>query len=542
MILLETYAEIINRLLSRMVFICDIKAIKNIFDKREEDQPILKGCWSNENTINTDAVLKNLGETSEGESESKLLNAFSSLTSGLIDLYGTVTSHDRATAMAATVINEVGIKRHDGILGRVGVPLGKYNEILYERGILLHLPDGIALQGKAKTFAFMVFKDILEPLLRQCIPNTIDEIRDRFRELTKRKPIIMGVKIADNGTVNISKLYSDIEGLPAEKSVEEIISASSAALDVCFPIIQKDIGFNSLKKITENIFHSKIFEKIPKEFDLLATFLEITKPMPKGMLEKEKLTFLSKEELERRVRDRTAELEKAYRKLKVLDRMKDDFLDMTSHELRTPLTAINSFLQLIGSEKLGKITKKQKNAVKTISQELKRLRDSIDKILETSRLESGRIQSDMKALQLAELIQKTVKKMKILAKQKGITITQKIAKLPLIKGDEGQLIGVMTNLIDNAIKFTPRGGIITVDAKKKKDNILVEVKDTGMGIAKKNLPKLFTKFFQVEHSIPGAGMGLRICKIIVEKHGGKIGVRSRLGKGSTFFFVLPIKQ
>jgi signal transduction histidine kinase len=541
-ILLETYAELTNRLLSRMVLICDIKAIKKIFDKSVEDHPILKGGWSKENTINSDVLLNNLGKTSEEESESKLLETFSSFTSGLIDLYGTVTSHDRATEMAATVISEVGIKRHDGILGRVGVPLGKYDEILYERGILLHLPSGVATHGKAKTFAFMVFKDLLEPLLRQCMPDTIERIRDRLREFTGRKPLIMGVKIADDGTMDISKFYKGIEGLPVEKSVERVISASSAAMSVCFPIIQKDIGFSRVKKITENAFYSNIFEKMPKEFDLLATFLEISEALPEGVLEKEKLAFLSKEELERRVRERTVELEKAYRELKALDRMKDEFLNMASHELKTPLTSINSFMQLIGSEKLGKITKKQKNAMKTISQELKRLRSSIDKILDTSRLESGRIKPEMRNLQLAELIQNTVKSMKLLANQKRITLTQKIAKLPLIMGDEWQLAELMANLIDNAIKFTPEGGRVMIEAKKKKDNILVEVKDTGIGIAKKDMPQLFTKFFQVEHAVSGAGMGLRICKIIVEAHGGRIGVKSRLGKGSTFFFTLPIKK
>jgi len=541
-ILLETYAELTNRILDRMVLICDIKAIKKIFDGCAKDYPILKGSLSNENMIKTDAVLKNLGGTREEESESKLLKAFSTLTPGLIDLYATITSHDRATEMAAAVISEVGIKRHDWLLGRVGVPLGKYDEILYERGVLLHLPNGIATHGKAKTFAFMVFKDLLEPLLKQCKFGTIEAIRNRLRKLIERKPMIIGIKIADDGTVDLSKLYMGIERLPAEKSVESVISASTAAMSVCFPVIQKDIGFSLMKRITENTFHSKILEKMPKEFDLLATFLEITKAMPEGVLEKEKLAFLSKEELEWRVKERTAELKKAYSELKALDRMKDEFLDMTSHELKTPLTSINSFLQLMGSEKLGKITKKQSNAVKTISQELKRLRGSIDKILDTSRLESGRIKPEMKNLQLTDIIQKTINPMKLVAEQKRIILTQKISKLPSIKGDEWQLTELINNLIDNAFKFTPEGGKITIEAKRKRNKILVEVKDTGIGIAKKDIPKMFTKFFKVEHSVPGAGMGLHICKIIVEAHGGRIGVKSRLGKGSTFFFTLPIKK
>jgi len=234
--------------------------------------------------------------------------------------------------------------------------------------------------------------------------------------------------------------------------------------------------------------------------------------------------------------------EKTTARLKALNRMKDEFLSMTSHELRTPLTSISSFLQLMESGKLGKITRKQEEGLAAISAGVERLNSSIDKLLMISKLELGEMKLEMKNLRLADLIQNTVKKMEPLAKQKRIALTQKIAELPLVRADEEQLTEVLTNLVDNAIKFTPEGGEVTVEAKKEKDNILVMVEDTGIGIAKKNMPQLFTKFFQVDHSVPGTGLGLSICKKIVLGHGGRIWAKSTLGRGSTFFFTLPIKK
>jgi len=234
--------------------------------------------------------------------------------------------------------------------------------------------------------------------------------------------------------------------------------------------------------------------------------------------------------------------EKTAAKLRAIDRMKDEFLSMTSHELKTPLTPVRSFLQLMKSGNLGKITRKQREALAIISTEIERLGGSIDKLLQISRLESKKIKLKMRNLQLADIIQNTVKKVEPAAKQKRIALTQKIAKLPMIRADGELLAEVLNNLVDNAIKFTPEGGRVTVEAKRERGNILVMVTDTGIGIAKKDMPKLFTKFFQVDHSVPGTGLGLSICKKIVLEHGGRIWAKSRLGGGSTFFFTLPVKK
>jgi signal transduction histidine kinase len=232
-------------------------------------------------------------------------------------------------------------------------------------------------------------------------------------------------------------------------------------------------------------------------------------------------------------------LEIAYKELKSLDKMKDEFLAMSSHELKTPLTSIISFVQLMLDGKLGELSEQQKEGLEVVSQQTKRLSDSIDKISYIVKLESKKIEPKLENLQLRDLIQDTVNNAEQLAIQKKIILTQKVTELPLIKANRDHLRDILSNLVDNAIKFTPEGGKVSIETKEEEDRILVKVKDTGIGIAAKNVPKLFIKGFQVDHSVPGMGLGLPICKNLVKAHGGRIWVETELGKGSTFWFTLP---
>jgi len=235
------------------------------------------------------------------------------------------------------------------------------------------------------------------------------------------------------------------------------------------------------------------------------------------------------------------ELEHAYEGLQALDRLKDEFISMSAHELKTPLTSMFSLSQQMSGKELGELTKKQEKALGIISRGVERLRGSVEKILEISRLESGRMELYKEKLQLSALIQAVAVRTKPLAELKKISLTQEIPELPLVEADGGRMATVLTNLIENAIKFTPKGGKVTVEAEHGGDQVIVRVRDTGVGIAKKDLPKLFTKFFQVDHTKLGAGLGLSICKRLVEAHGGEIWCESGLEKGSTFSFTLPVK-
>ncbi|RMF54992.1 PAS domain S-box protein [Candidatus Woesearchaeota archaeon] len=236
----------------------------------------------------------------------------------------------------------------------------------------------------------------------------------------------------------------------------------------------------------------------------------------------------------------------AYKRLKSLDHMKDDFIANVSHELRTPLTSIKSFAQLLYDENLGKINALQKKSLKTMLESINRLSTILNDVLDISKLESGRLDFVKKKFDLNRTIRQVISELEPLALKKNITITFKQKKLPLIMGDERRIDQVLTNLIGNAIKFTGFNGKIIISVKKYAKKATVSVKDNGIGIKKSALPKIFDKFYQAETELttkyPGTGLGLVIAKQIIEAHKGKIFVKSTYGKGSTFSFTLPLKN
>ncbi len=238
------------------------------------------------------------------------------------------------------------------------------------------------------------------------------------------------------------------------------------------------------------------------------------------------------------------DLQEANEELKELDKAKSNFLNVISHELKTPLTAISAHLDVLDILKsnLGKQEIKSLEAIKRNEGQLKML---IGNILEVARMESNKFELNLGKMNLKSLINEIVKNLNVLAKQKGIEIKTEIGELPAITADRNRVKEIITNLISNAIKFTEKGSII-LKAKKQGRFVLVSVTDTGIGIPKEDINKLFQKFYQVDSSIGrrygGTGLGLSITKQLVEAHGGKIWVKSTLGKGSTFSFTLPIKQ
>ncbi len=170
----------------------------------------------------------------------------------------------------------------------------------------------------------------------------------------------------------------------------------------------------------------------------------------------------------------------------------------------------------------------------------------VEDILDISKLESKVMKFDIGKVQLSQVVGDAVASAQPFADKKKISLQAKVPKnLPMVKGDAGRLTQVMTNLINNAIKFTDEGGV-TVTMKAEGRKIVARVKDTGIGMKKSEVPKLFTKFYQTDSSSKrkygGSGLGLAICKEIVKFHKGKIWVTSTLGRGSTFHFTLPIKK
>ena len=240
--------------------------------------------------------------------------------------------------------------------------------------------------------------------------------------------------------------------------------------------------------------------------------------------------------------EKNMELIAANEELKKLDTMKSDFISLVSHELKTPLSAIRTSAEFLDSE-MTSDPKVQKEMLENIIRNIDRQTRLINDILDLSKIEAGKMEFQFGQFDIQEITTAALETIGNLALEKNITISVDFpGELSPVFGDKEKLIIVLNNLLGNALKFTPNGGGILLSAKEFKDSIEVRVKDTGIGIEKKELENIFEKFYQVDgtsrRKTAGSGLGLSISSGIIKAHGGEIYVESELGKGSTFFFRL----
>ncbi|MBN1913187.1 MAG: hypothetical protein JW788_02180 [Candidatus Omnitrophica bacterium] len=227
-----------------------------------------------------------------------------------------------------------------------------------------------------------------------------------------------------------------------------------------------------------------------------------------------------------------------------IDKMKTDFISLVSHELRTPLTAMKGATDNLLDEIAGQLSGIQKECLSIIKRNIERLVRLISDLLDVSRIEAGKIQLRKETIDIVIIINEVLMLLRQPAKDKDISLKSSIEEgLPKPEADSDKVTQVITNLVGNAIKFTPKGGEIKIAAQAAGDFLQVDVIDNGSGIPHNDLTKIFDKFYQVEgeQQKKGTGLGLPICKGIVEKHGGKIWAESELEKGSKFSFTLPLK-
>lgn len=229
---------------------------------------------------------------------------------------------------------------------------------------------------------------------------------------------------------------------------------------------------------------------------------------------------------------------------KEIERMKSNFLSVVSHELRTPLHSIKGFVDIILMGKTGQINDLQRDFLNTVKESTINLQRLINDLLEFSRMEAGRVKLMPQMISMYDIAEKVVEQLAPLAQESRLTLKNEVPEaIPLIEADPMRIEQVLTNLVSNAIKFTPAGGSIWIRAEDAGDQVHVAVKDTGIGIAEGEQEKIFQRFYQVDSSVTrayrGAGLGLTICKFIVEYHHGRIWVESKVNEGSTFHFTLP---
>jgi len=228
-----------------------------------------------------------------------------------------------------------------------------------------------------------------------------------------------------------------------------------------------------------------------------------------------------------------------------LERLKADFTAMIVHDLRSPLMGVLSTAAVVGDGLVGPVNEEQKKWLAKIEASGRSMADLINNFLDLSKLEAGHIELVKQDVDLSQLIRENIDNYVVLAQEKKITLKGQVpSSSPCIKADPHRLEQVLGNLLSNAIKFTGEGGAIEVGAQQNGAEAKVWVKDSGVGIPPHEIGQIFEKYQQAMagkvSKYKGTGLGLVICKMIVEAHGGKIWVESREGKGTTFFFSLPV--
>lgn len=230
-----------------------------------------------------------------------------------------------------------------------------------------------------------------------------------------------------------------------------------------------------------------------------------------------------------------------------IERLKEEFISVAAHELKTPMTALQGYIELLLSESAGQVTPIQERFLQIIKTNVERLAELANNLLDVSRIEAGMVQLQIQELHLSDLVDEVVVTFQAEIERKGLTFIVEVpGDLPVVWGDRGRLVQLLSNLMSNACKYTPGGGQVGLMARQVDSLIQVDVVDTGIGITRQDQEQIFSRFFRADNplirEIGGTGLGLSIAKSIVSLHGGEIWVDSELGRGSTFSFTLPLTR
>jgi signal transduction histidine kinase len=231
--------------------------------------------------------------------------------------------------------------------------------------------------------------------------------------------------------------------------------------------------------------------------------------------------------------------------LEEANRLKAELISTLAHEMRTPLTSIKGYSTALLLEEASFSQETQREFLQIIDQECDVLQDLIHDLLESSAIDAGMLKLEPQPVRLIRLVQALVEDMARRTQIHRFLVDFPV-DFPIVDADPLRIEQVLRNLLDNAVKYSPQGGMIVVRGEAQEDRVIVSVADQGMGIAPEHLNRLFEKFFRVEsvsgQHVVGSGLGLPIARTIVEGHGGHIWAESRLGEGSTFYFTLPLEE
>lgn len=472
--LIRAYQKLINHFIRRIAPFIGVKSIENLLDECIEKYPILAGCYIGiDEKLITKAVEENINVIRE-EGKEKICEAFTYLLSKLIDLHSAFVPYDE---IADELRKEI---------GKIERRLTKY--FIY----------------------FALFKLVIEPILRKCKAEELKAVRISID--------IKGIYINKRGGLEIHQLYY-YDDSEKEKKFLNFLHRLSTILG------KKEEITNNFRNLPPNIK-----EEIYKH--------EFMSKLPKGIMEEEKIALASKEKLIEELVEKKRKLEEAYMRLAEakLDRMKSRFIDIVAHELKTPLTAIKTYNELLLKEKLGKLNKLQKEKLEKMAKSIERLTNLVDDMLQIPSIDRKELELRKEKFYAKDLFEKMLGEIEEISAEKKQIIETEIDEKATIFGDQKLIEKAIKNILINAVKYTPAGGKIRIRVSRNASFSHIQISDTGKGIRKEELEKIFEPFYTGEGG--GVGLGLAIAKNIVESHGGKIWAESMVGKGSTFHIVL----
>ncbi|TBR16647.1 sensor histidine kinase [bacterium] len=333
---------------------------------------------------------------------------------------------------------------------------------------------------------------------------------------------------------NISKSVGDI-------AKEEINNTFAVTAFVIAPILPKEGNKGILFVGTENT-DTTVTEGDEELMTILSN--QVGQALENARLFEQ--TWRAQQDLEKKVTERTGALTSALEEVQKINKRKTDFVSSVSHELRTPLTSVKGYASILLSSKLWTLPDEVRARLEKINKHSDELVLFINDLLDISRIESGRITMKQEPLDLKKIGDEVSDMLGVLLRERQVELIINLGDdAKIVYADYGQTKRVFINIINNAMKFTPPQGKITVTTRKINENkIQVDIADTGCGMPEEAQEKIFEEFYRVDNAInqevKGTGLGLTLVKNIIEAHKGKIWVKSRIGKGSTFSFTLPV--
>jgi len=376
-----------------------------------------------------------------------------------------------------------------------------------------------------------------EALLFSALDNSNNTVRE-----------LLGYAVLD---VSLESMNRDLSSATRHAIAITIVMIFFGALGIVYMVKSVANPIQFLAKVTREVAQGNLNQDVPinrsDEIGILAN--SFTHMIHELKISREKIEGWNRE-LEMKVTERTSELEekhkelaKAYEELKTLDKAKDDFLSLVSHELRTPLSSILLYSEML-FDGLADSEEDRNQFLTTVIDSCKRLTRLINDVLDLSKIEAGRMPFIIDDLHIKLLISETLSSIRPKLESKSLDFNYDQVENDIhLWGDRDKIIQVLTNITSNAIKFTPEGGSISISADDYNKKMgIIAIKDTGKGIKKEDIPKVFDRFSQLEnidHHSEGTGLGMTISKSIIEKLGGDIWLESEHGKGTTVFFTLP---